>query len=66
MDNKKFNIRIKPLNLEYMRLFGYIPCITDYSCSRGEYIQGLERAVKEHRELSTYLEKLFVPSNVET
>lgn len=66
MDNKQFNIRTKPLNAEYMRLFGYIPCITDYSCSRTEYIQYLERAVKEQRELSAYLEKLFVPSNVET
>lgn len=66
MDNKQFNILTKPLNVEYMRLFGYIPCITDYSCSREDYIRILERAVKEQRELSVYLEKLFVPSNIET
>ena len=65
MDNKQFNIRIKPLNVEYMQLFGYIPCITDYSCSREEYIRNLERAVEDHRELTSYLEKLYIPSNVE-
>lgn len=66
MDNKQFNIQIKPLNVEYLRLFGYIPCITDYSSSREEYIRNLDRAVRDHRELSEYLVKVFVPSDVES
>lgn len=37
MDNHTFNRIIKPLNIEYHALFGGIPRITDYSCSREEY-----------------------------
>ena len=65
MDNKQFNAKIKPLNIEYMRLFGYIPCITDYSCTRERYIEELEKAIEEGREIFNYLEKVFVPRNVE-
>jgi len=46
MDNHSFNMRIRPLNIEYRKIFGKIPCITDYSCSRDEYILALKQATE--------------------
>lgn len=55
MDNHSFNMRIRPLNIEYRRIFGEIPRITDYSCSRDEYITALEHAIKDKLPLSDVL-----------
>lgn len=47
MDNHSFNIKIRPLNIEYRKIFGEIPRITDYSCSKDKYIAAFEHAIKE-------------------
>lgn len=55
MDNHSFNMQIRPLNIEYRKIFGEIPRITDYSCSREEYIMALENAIKDKQPLSDAL-----------
>ena len=61
MDNKQFHLLTKELNLEYRELFGYIPRIIDYSCTREEYINALNEAVTSKKELSVYLKRVHVP-----
>ena len=53
MDNHSFNMQIRSLNIEYRNIFGEIPRITDYSCSRDEYITAL--AIKGKLPLSDIL-----------
>ena len=55
MENSKFNQVIKPLNIRYKEIFGYIPRITDYSCTREDYINALNISVKENKELKQTL-----------
>lgn len=55
MDNHSFNLLIRPLNIEYCRIFGEIPRITDYSCSRDEYIAALKNAIKNRKILADIL-----------
>lgn len=55
MDNHSFNMQIRPLNIEYGKIFGEIPRITDYSCTRDEYITALEGAIKDKQPLSDIL-----------
>lgn len=55
MDNHSFNMQIRPLNIEYRKIFGEIPCITDYSCSRDEYILALKQATENFIPLNKIL-----------
>lgn len=55
MDNTTFNKLIKPLNIKYKALFGYIPRIIDFSCTREEYILALQQAVKNNIPLNKIL-----------
>lgn len=55
MDNHSFNLLIKPLNIEYRKIFGDIPRITDYSCSRDEYVAALKNAIQNKQPLSDIL-----------
>ena len=55
MDNHSFNLLIRPLNIEYRDIFGEIPRITDYSCSRDEYVTALKNAIDQKQPLSSML-----------
>lgn len=55
MDNHSFNLLIRPLNIEYRKIFGEIPRITDYSCSRDEYVAALKNAIQSKQPLSDTL-----------
>lgn len=55
MDNHSFNIQIRPLNIEYRKIFGEIPRITDYSCSREEYIETMKISLKREIPLEAFL-----------
>lgn len=57
MNSIEFGNIIKPLNLRYKELFNYIPCISDYSCSREEYIKAMEEALIQKREISAFLSR---------
>ena len=47
MENATFNKLVRPLNIQYRDIFGQIPRITDYSCTREEYILALKQAIEK-------------------
>lgn len=55
MNSVEFGKAMKPLNLKYKEIFDYIPCISDYSCSREEYIEAMEESLVQRRKLSDFL-----------
>ena len=57
MDDKSFNEIIRALNKQYLELFEEIPCITDYSCTRDEYVSAMQKAILEKRELRVFLKE---------
>lgn len=57
MDNHTFNQTIRSLNIKYRDIFGHIPRITDYSCTREEYILALKQATEKF----ITLDKILVP-----
>lgn len=61
MDDQEFYQAIRPLNKKYYELFGGIPSIHDYSCSRVEFIQALENAISQKKRIDCYLIKYTPP-----
>lgn len=61
MKNEEFNQRLRQINPKYKECFGYIPCITDYACSRDEYLATMEKAINEGRDISDYLISTVYP-----
>lgn len=57
METKDFNKILREKNKKYRDVFGYIPCITDYSCTREEYLSALDNAVAQNKELDKFLPK---------
>ncbi len=55
MDNHSFNTCIRPLNIKYSKIFRRIPRITDYSCTREEYVEALKQAVEKKKPLNEIL-----------
>lgn len=55
MKNAEFNNAVRPLNIKYRDRFGAIPCITDFSCTREEYLEPMEMAVKNGKPLEDML-----------
>ena len=47
MTTREFAAAIKPYNIKYCEMFGYIPKITDFSCGREEYIEALKKSIDE-------------------
>lgn len=61
MENQEFNKKLRSINKQYRALFGYIPCITDYACTREKYIELLEISIKTGHELKEYLPQYMNP-----
>lgn len=57
MKSIEFGKICQPLNLEYRKLFGYVPCKDDYVCTQEDYIEALKNAIKDKKELSDYIKK---------
>lgn len=57
MTSIEFGKLCRPINLEYKKKFGYIPCIADYICSQEEFYNALRKAVEENEDIGTYIEK---------
>lgn len=55
INNNNFNRLVRPLNIKYRDVFGHIPRITDYSCTREEYLDAMEKAIESKRQLSAFL-----------
>ena len=65
MTDIEFNKSLRELNKAYRDLFGYIPCISDYSCTREEYSNALKRAIDDKKEITEFLTKVKTTSNKE-
>lgn len=61
MTTKEFNEIVRDNNKLYRSIFGYIPSIKNYSCTREEYIENLKKAVREKREIHNYLPRYGTP-----
>lgn len=55
MKNTEFNAACRKWNVLYRDIFGDIPCITDYSCTREEYLAAMEKAVESGEPLKHLL-----------
>ena len=55
MDDRIFKNSIRTFNMEYKKIFGYIPCIENYSCTQDEYRDALIRSIQDKKEISEYL-----------
>lgn len=55
MRDKEFNKVLRILNVRYKEIFDYIPQITDYSCSRDEYIEAMNNAIASKIDISNYV-----------
>lgn len=55
MENQEFNKLVRELNVKYRDIFGSIPCITDYSCTREEYLNAMKNAVEKRIPISLLL-----------
>lgn len=47
----------QPFIEKYINIFGSLPSMNDFNCSRSEYTHALIRAIEERKELSEYLQK---------
>lgn len=63
MNEIEFNKSIRELNKQYRTLFGSIPCIQNFSCTRENYIAALRKAVEDKVKIETLLNKAMAPSD---
>lgn len=61
MTDIEFNKSLRELNKAYRTLFNIIPCISDYSCTRDEYVNALKKSIEEKKEISNFLKKIAKP-----
>ena len=57
MDNQTFNKTKRELNRQYAEIFGEIPCIQDYSCTRDEFIDALNTAIISNVKIDKLLKR---------
>lgn len=55
MDDKIFKKSIRIFNIEYKKIFGYIPCIENFSCNQDEYRNALMKAIQEKKNFRNIL-----------
>lgn len=61
MDDITFNKEMRQLNKAYCDMFGVVPCIQEFDCSREDYIEALKKAVSTKTEIEKLLHKVGVP-----
>ncbi len=57
MNEAEFNAEVRELNKKYLTLFNEIPCITDYSCSRDEFIKAMRLSVESGSSIDHFVPK---------
>ena len=57
MCDYEFYRKLEDLGRRYINDFGYMPHITDYNCSREEFITALECSLLDRTSIDTYLQK---------
>lgn len=63
MENQEFNRILRSRNKQYREMFGYIPCITDYICTREQYMEALELSIRSGEKLEKYLIRYATPQS---
>lgn len=66
MKTTEFNALCRKLNGLYYDIFACIPCITDYVCTREEFLNAMEEAIEKKEPLEHFLEKKGKPLNPNT
>ena len=61
MDSITFNTKTHQLNKAYYDIFGVVPCMQGFACSREDYIEALEKAVSTKTEIDKLLPKEGAP-----
>ncbi len=46
---------LKPYQKQYQEIFGYIPNMCNYFCTKSKFIDALLKALEEKKEISVYL-----------
>ena len=45
MEDMIFNKEKRSLNKLYLEIFGIVPCMQDYNCSREQYIEAMKKSI---------------------
>lgn len=51
MDELTFNKNLRPLNRAYYELFGVVPCMQGFDCTRDEYVNALKEALETNKKI---------------
>lgn len=46
---------LKPYQKQYQEMFGYVPYMCNYFCTRSKFIDALLKSLEEKKEISEYL-----------
>lgn len=55
MDGTTFNKKKRQLNKTYFEVFGVVPCMQGFDCTREEYLDALNAAIKTRTEIEKLL-----------
>lgn len=63
MDNQTFNKEKRKLNKAYFDVFGEVPCMQSFACSREEYLEALKDAIRSKTKVENLLVRFGKPQN---
>lgn len=63
MDNQTFNKEKRQLNKSYFDVFGEVPCMQSFVCSREEYLEALKEAIRSKTKVENLLARFGKPQN---
>ena len=63
MDNQTFNKEKRQLNKAYFDVFGEVPCMQHFVCSREEYLEALKKAISSKTKVEQLLSCFGAPKN---
>lgn len=63
MTSIEFGKKCKPYNIQYRKIFGYVPCRDDYKCNQDEYFEALLKSIETKKEISAFVPKKTLAYN---
>lgn len=63
MDELTFNKELRPLNKDYYELFGVVPCMQGFDCTREEYVNALKEALETNKKIELLLRTVGTPAD---
>ena len=64
MTSIEFGKTLRPYNIKYRDLFGYVPCPANYLCSQEKYLNALKTAIETEQEIDNFVEKRPEPDYI--